>query len=64
MLQLISVDSRHFTQPQLSLQWSDLHEIKMLVLTFPGLIRHVTFAKVAPLVHVGKLENLSAFIPP
>ena len=28
MLQLISVDSRHFTRPELSLGWSDLHEIK------------------------------------
>ncbi len=28
MLQLISVDSWHFTQPELSLRWSDLHEIK------------------------------------
>ena len=28
MLQLISVDSRYFTRPELSLRWSDLHEIK------------------------------------
>ncbi len=28
MLQLISVDSRHFTQSELSLRWSDLREIK------------------------------------
>ena len=28
MLQLISFDSRHFIQPELSLGWSDLHEIK------------------------------------
>ena len=28
MLQLISDDSGHFTQPELSLQWSDSHEIK------------------------------------
>ncbi len=28
MLQLIIADSRHFTQPELSLRWSDLHEIK------------------------------------
>ncbi len=26
MLQFISVDSRHFTQSELSLGWSDLHE--------------------------------------
>ncbi len=30
MLQFISVDSGHFTQPELSLQWSDSHEIKNL----------------------------------
>ncbi len=28
MLQLISSDSRHFGQPELSLGWSNLHEIK------------------------------------
>ncbi len=28
MLQLISVDSRDFARPELSLGWSDLHEIK------------------------------------
>ena len=28
MRQLISADPRHFTQPELSLRWSDLHEIK------------------------------------
>ncbi len=28
MLQLISDDSRHFTQAELSLRWSDLHAIK------------------------------------
>ena len=28
MIQLISVDSRHFTKPEPSLWWSDLHEVK------------------------------------
>ena len=28
-LQLISVDSRHFTQSDLSLGWSDVHKIKL-----------------------------------
>ncbi len=31
MLQLIYVDSRHFTQSYLSLGWSDLHEIKNII---------------------------------
>ncbi len=33
MLQLISVDSRFFTHPELSLRWSDLHEIKSVSLS-------------------------------
>ena len=33
MLQLITVDSRHFTQSELSLRWSDLHEIKSVAVT-------------------------------
>ncbi len=64
MLQLISVDSRHFTQPELSPRLSDLHKKKTLVLAYLGRIRHVTFVKVAPLLHVGKLKHLVAFIPP
>ena len=28
MLQLMSVESRHFTRPELCQGWSDLHEIK------------------------------------
>ncbi len=63
MLQLMSVDSRHFTQPDFSPQWSDLHEIeKMLLSAFPALIRHVTFVKMAPLVRAEKLNHLLAFI--
>ncbi len=30
-LQLTSIDSRHFTQSELSLGWSDLHEIKNVI---------------------------------
>ncbi len=36
MLQLISFDSRHFTQPELSIGWSDLHEIKALAFATRG----------------------------
>ena len=28
-----TVDSRHFTQPERSLRWSDLHEIKSVAVT-------------------------------
>ena len=31
MLQLMTDDSGHFTQPELSLWWSDLHEIKSVI---------------------------------
>ncbi len=37
MLQLISVDSRHFTQPELSLGGSDSHEIKSVSYCISGL---------------------------
>ncbi len=36
MLQLTSVDSRHFTEPELSLRWSDLHEIKSIRVRISG----------------------------
>ena len=45
MLQLISVDSRHFKQPELSLQWSDLHTIKMLAFAISAPIRQFTFLR-------------------
>ena len=35
MLQFISVDSRQFTQSELSLGWSDLHEIKNVSFSAP-----------------------------
>ena len=37
MLQLITDDYGHFTQPELSLQWSDLHEIKSVRFCISGL---------------------------
>ena len=36
MLQLIYVDSWHFTQSYLSLGWSDLHEIKNIIFCISG----------------------------
>ena len=30
ILQLMTGDSGHFTQPELSVRWSDLHEIKSI----------------------------------
>ncbi len=36
MLQLMYVDSGHFTQPELSLQWSDSQEIKSVSFCISG----------------------------
>ena len=58
-LQLISHGSSRFTQPELSLGWSDLRQIKsviqVLVFPYPDLIGLVTFVKVAPQVHLKRI---------
>ncbi len=62
MLQLISVDSRDFTQPKLSLWLSDLQGIKALslVFAFPALNRCVRIIKV---MQVGHFKNLTLLYP-
>ena len=52
MLELISSDSRHFTQPELSLGWSDLHEIKRV--TRPGSGR--------PMVPINRDQNVQTLV--
>ncbi len=49
MLQLNSVDSGYFTQLELSIGWSDLHEIKTLVFAFQFKKEYVSLVKVAHL---------------
>ncbi len=41
MLQFISVDSGHFPQPELSLQWSDSHEIKRIMANLDLRMPHI-----------------------
>ena len=48
----------HFTQPELSLRWSDLIEIKNVGFSISR-PDYVTFVKVVPLVSVGKLNHLN-----
>ena len=51
----------HFTQSELSLGWSNLHEIKTLVFAFPAQTKSATIVKVT---HVGHSENLTLLYPP
>ncbi len=56
MLQLNSVDSGHLTQLELSIGWSDLHEIKTIVFAFQCKKEYVSLVKV---VHLGPSHNLT-----
>ena len=59
MLQLIIADSRHFTQPELSVQWSDLiHEIKSVSFCICSL----EYIKVTQMGHFENLALIYAFI--
>ena len=53
MLQFISIDSWHFTQPKFSLGWSDLHKITF---SSVALMRGIEIIKVT---QVGHLEHLT-----
>ena len=56
MQQLNSVHSRHFTPLELSIVWSDLHEIKMSFFAFQFKKEYVSLVKVA---HLGPSNNLT-----
>ncbi len=63
MLQLISVDSRHFALPELSLGWSDLHKIKSKKILHLRLRKkHVRMVKVTQVGHFDILASAFPFI--
>ncbi len=58
MLQLICCDSSQLTQPERSLGWSGLHEIKMLALAFPAKSTCMQILKVAQVGHCNNMTLL------